>query len=486
MIGFKFSFSKLARLWFKKLPGHLHLRHLLYLILVLTCLISCKSGTLTDSKLGQPVVQQKDSVITPKIPLYDGIHINSSEILNGYTDSTSCFTTDSTRIYLNAKDSIHNAVVKLFTVNGVQVDSVKTTIFPQKIVNAKPWENGYGYKATFTYSPSKIISGVYLWENKIPMIVKTNQPKTITVVYPSNTENAYCESGGFSMYSNPIASCKTSFLRPILLSERACSFLKWIDETSYRLKINFLADIDLENFDNLKGSQLLIIIGHSEYWTRQARLNFDKFVDSGNNAILLSGNTMWWQVRYSIDRNQLICYKSQHDDTTNPLLETINWCDDHLKYPILNSIGGDFRYGGYGLNTDNGWDGYKICGNNSPLLEGTQLKKGDIVSLPTGEYDGAPLKKFDSDGYPIIDNSSLKFLKSEIIGFDLGWRDVQTCGTFIAIQKTITSGIIINTATYDWCSVRGIGGKDGSKIKIITQNMIDKLLAKQNVFSSAN
>ena len=464
----------------------INFQHLGFLLIACTIILSCKTETTNVIKTEQIISIPKDSVKTAKVPIYDGVHIDCSEIINGYSDSISCSVTDSCKIYINSKDSICNSVVKLYTVSGILIDSVKTTIFPQKIMNSKPWENGYGFRPTFTYHPRKLNSGVYLWEYKIPFIVKASQSKQITIVYPSNTENAYCESGGYSMYSTPNPSIRTSFLRPILLSERANGFLKWIDETNYRPNINFIADIDLDNFENIKNSQLLIIIGHSEYWTRQARLNFDKFIDIGNDALILSGNTMWWQVRYNKDKNQLICFKSQHDDTTDPLLETINWCDVHLKYPIINSIGGDFRYGGYGLNTDEGWDGFKICKNNSPLLEGTELKKGDIICLPTGEFDGAPLKGFDSEGYPIIDNSLLNFSKSEIIGFDLGFRDYKTCGTFMAFQKTKNSGLIINASSYDWCSMRGIGGKNSLIIKRITQNMINKLLGKQNIFSTSN
>jgi hypothetical protein len=159
------------------------------------------------------------------------------------------------------------------------------------------------------------------------------------------------------------------------------------------------------------------------------------------------------------------------------------WYDPYLKFLTLNSIGADFDHGGYGRNIDEGWDGYKICINNSPLLEGTNLKKGDIISLPTHEYDGTPIKNYDIEGFPLIDNSKLKFYKSEIIGYDFGFRGIKTCGTFFVFQKTPTSGIIINTGTTDWGSERGIGGTDGEKLKLITRNMINKLLNKQNVFS---
>ena len=40
----------------------------------------------------------------------------------------------------------------------------------------------------------------------------------------------------------------------------------------------------------------------------------------------------------------------------------------------------------------------------------------------------------------------------ELIGFDRGYRVSETIGTFIGLQKTLTSGVIVNTSSTDWCS----------------------------------
>ncbi len=54
--------------------------------------------------------------------------------------------------------------------------------------------------------------------------------------------------------------------------------------------------MDLEDYSEIAGAKVVVIIGHSEYWTRRARENFDRYVLEGGNALVLSGNTMWWQV----------------------------------------------------------------------------------------------------------------------------------------------------------------------------------------------
>ena len=119
------------------------------------------------------------------------------------------------------------------------------------------------------------------------------------------------------------------------------------------------------------------------------------------------------------------------------------------------------------------------------MLEGLDVKKGDILSLPSGEYDGAPILNFTNDGYPVLDKAALGFQQVELIGFDRGSRGgVETIGTFIVFKKNSSSGIVVNAASYDWCSERGIGGPSGEKFKRITLNAIEKLLKHQAVFSN--
>ncbi len=137
----------------------------------------------------------------------------------------------------------------------------------------------------------------------------------------------------------------------------------------------------------------MIIPAHSEYWTLQARTNYDKFVLAGKHALILSGNTMWWQVRYNKTRDQVMCFRKKEDDPIkSEEMKTINWNDSLLNYPITRSIGAEFPNAGYGLKTDKGWNGYKII-KPSPLLANTTLKPGDILPCPSDEVDGVPLRR---------------------------------------------------------------------------------------------
>ncbi|MBT1698040.1 hypothetical protein KK083_14200 [Fulvivirgaceae bacterium PWU4] len=406
-----------------------------------------------------------------------------TEIIDGYTNKMSAFPGDSIELYLNANLSGKHDV-QLYDLSERIVFSRTARVFPQSVTHQKTYETGFGYKRTCKIAVPDVPSGVYLWENKIPFIVKTRNPK-ITIVYASNTVNAYCSSGGKSLYAfnstENTAAQKVSFLRPLSLPKHSEAFLRWVVKENIK-DVGYVVDLDMEDYNNIRKSRLIIITGHSEYWTLQARLNFDRFVNEGKNALILSGNTMWWQVRYNKSKDQLICYRDQKaDPVKSEKLKTINWCEPSLGYPIQASTGTDFRNAGYGLKQDNGWDGYKIIAD-SPLLEGTKLKRNDVLSCRSDELDGAPLTSF-TDGIPVVDYQALSFYKVEIVGYDLVQRaGKEGVATWIVFKPGRSSGIVINTASTDWCSSRGIGSN--SDIQKITLNMITKLMNNERVFST--
>jgi hypothetical protein len=315
----------------------------------------------------------------------------------------------------------------------------------------------------------------------------------------SNTFNAYCDYGGKSLYRPGDPNTEAADYRSTVLSfsrynplppdssgNFSESFVRWMATQPYNCR--YIADIDMEDYSEIESSKLLIVAGKSEYWSRQARLNFDKFVESGKNALVLSGNTMYWQVRYNLKKNLMICYKGNNvDPLGNTLYSTCLWDTPGLNYPVANSIGANFNGGGYPMKVANPLNGFKIAKDSSPLLKGTGLKNGDLLNLPTIETDGAPLKKMllpGSTEIPQIDNSKLNFHKIDLIAytFSLNPNNDPGIGTFVVFQKTSSSGTVVNVASTNWCSSTGIGGVDGPKIETMTKNMIDGSLNNSNLF----
>jgi hypothetical protein len=391
---------------------------------------------------------------------------------------------DTVNVYLSgpAQD---NATISLLDTKRNKLLSISTPIITQTIKSAKPWVDGFMYDKTFSFKiPNDFKSGIYTWMGNIPFICKSpNKAVDITVIYPSNTMNAYNSSGGKSLYVPDEGNKATivSFLRSNIMYYE--DFYQWIDKQSY--SINYVADSDLDDYTEIENSKIVIITGHSEYWTRKARLNIDKFIDSGKNLLVLSGNTMWWQVRYNKDK--MICYKN---NIVDPLKDTIYstdcWTAAELNYPVTSSIAADFAGGGLGRTLPGRWEGYKITNANSPLLAGTGLKNGDILPLKTTEYDGIPVVKLFALGskeIPVIDNTKLNFYKSELLGYDFAENAVRSdelgFGTFVVAKKSETSGTVVNTASMDWCYYIIY-----DKFKTMTKTMIDRSLNNQTLFTN--
>jgi hypothetical protein len=256
--------------------------------------------------------------------------------------------------------------------------------------------------------------------------------------------------------------------------------MRWLARQK-EFRFNYISDFDMDDPTILSGSRLLIVIGHSEYWTRKARENFDAFVERGGNVLILSGNTMWWQVRYSKDGSQLICYKLEEDPIKNPLLKTTNWTNSILKYPIVNSIGEDFTLGGFGRKSQESFGGIKITSTEPSIFRGTGIKEKDVLAIPTKEYDGTFLKM--ENGKISLEKNKLPFYKVRLLGYDHTINDVgQGYGSFIIFKKTRTSGTTINAGTADWCSYYGIGGADSTRIQKLTLNMIRELYHNRVLF----
>jgi hypothetical protein len=154
-----------------------------------------------------------------------------------------------------------------------------------------PWENGYDYAPTCTWTvPSTLPSGCYLLNNnlgapyqfgKIPVIIKgDNTSADIIIVCPTNTINAYTDNLNTacpnSLYDDGITT--VSFHRPQLRLRYLNfddGFLDWIRTWAANhnpvYHLNFISDQDMDDYNEIANAKLLIIPGHSEYWTRDNR-----------------------------------------------------------------------------------------------------------------------------------------------------------------------------------------------------------------------
>ncbi|MDV6032369.1 MAG: c-type cytochrome [Phycisphaera sp. RhM] len=71
----------------------------------------------------------------------------------------------------------------------------------------------------------------------------------------------------------------------------------WLDQHGYHYDV--ITDRDLDrNPEVLDGYQAVVINGHSEYWSARAYDGLDSYLKAGGDAVVLSGNTMFWRVSF--------------------------------------------------------------------------------------------------------------------------------------------------------------------------------------------
>lgn len=440
---------------------------------------------------------------------------SNAQIIDGFTDKQSYRAGETITFFVSGFNpfGMFNQIPLVAFDGSIQVLIPGfNNMTPQPPTTSQPWQDGFGYTATNTFTvPSSLKSGFYMLGGIIPVIIKgDNTTADIVVICPTNTINAYTTSGGNSLYTGvPVVS----FLRPQSLSNYGHydeGIYRWLKTSGMinNFNISFIADIDMDDYSEIANAKLLIVPGHSEYWTRKARINFDKYIDAGHDAMVLSGNAFWWQVRYeddnyNSDNTKLCCYKSYEGaNLSDRLLETIHWNEPTLKYSILGSIGADWLRGGIGVDCGStsgagnaipcygGFNGHRILIPQSPLLTNSNISPvfsyHDLLPFATGEYDGTLVitdmngNALDANGNlidntggdPILDLAALGFFRAELIGYDkmLPASSQQYTGSvdpnntnitkyapFMVFQKTCTSGTIINISSNEWCADWGIG-----------------------------
>lgn len=86
----------------------------------------------------------------------------------------------------------------------------------------------------------------------------------------------------------------------------------WLDNNGFDYDV--AADYDLHRDPSqLDDYKVLVINGHSEYWSIEAYEGVDRFLRNGGSVVVLSGNTMFWRVSYDDDGGVMECRKYDTD-----------------------------------------------------------------------------------------------------------------------------------------------------------------------------
>ena len=146
-------------------------------------------------------------------------------------------------------------------------------------------------------------------------------------VLPTATYQAYnnwgCKSlyfdkcGGANTVSGSDRAVAVSFDRPIDNGDGASNrffgvddeMVQWLEEQGYN--VSYTDDIQTDqNGSSLLNHKIDLISGHSEYWSAPTFNNFLAARNAGVSIASFSGNTAYWQTRYTDNYRTLVCYKT--------------------------------------------------------------------------------------------------------------------------------------------------------------------------------
>lgn len=341
------------------------------------------------------------------------------------------------------------------------------------------WRSGY-YAAVFP---------TFFGERYLPFIVREDDPgsaSNVVVLASTHTWQAYNDFGSRSTYpsTSPWRSRLVSYERPYSREhglgrygafERP--FVDWM--TAQRRAFEVITDVDLEDPAVLSRYDVLVIPGHSEYWTASARTTVEAFSRAGGHIALLNGNTMWWQVRLEQNDRVLAVYKSDPADphAAGPQRST-HFFEHPVNRPENHLVGTSFRNGGYVNRIHEGSTHMKPVAERLPwtvtdgehwIYAGTGLRDGDTFGKDTTglEVDGVVFN-CDAQGRVLgpdgSDEAPLHYEILAVVPASDGW------GT-LGLLVHPSGGAVFNAATNSWPWAL----QSNPVVARITTNVLDRL-----------
>lgn len=233
---------------------------------------------------------------------------------------------------------------------------------------------------------------------------------------PFLTSTAYNNAGGKSLYgfnSDPNQD-EASRARQVSLDRPGSTpgsdagegrLIRWLEIEG--VAIEYCSSVDLHAIPNLLADyECLVIVGHDEYWTKQMRDEAERFVASGGNMIVLSGNTCYRAVRLERENRLVVFHKyAGSDPNRNSDEATVAWAEPPLNRPQNSLLGVGFTEGAFG----GGRTAYKIRFPSHWVFAGVS---GDTTSTFMHYETDAATYVDEPEGYPRVtgaENTPLAF-----------------------------------------------------------------------------
>jgi hypothetical protein len=304
----------------------------------------------------------------------------------------------------------------------------------------------------------------------------------VLISVPFATWQAYNRAGvpGEGLYwtEDPSRAARVSFDRPGggPPPERwEDGLMRWLRGSGF--SVDYCSDLDLHlRPELLRDYRLLVVNGHSEYWTWEMRDTVEGFTRRGGNLAVFGGNTCWWQMRLEDNGRTMVCYRDAvADPCPSPELSTVEWSSSPVCRPENSMIGLSFRLGAgcWGPGMASMYeDSYSVRFADHWVFEGTGLTDGDKFAQGALGYETDAADIVEVDGVPRAtgrDGTPSSF--TVLATADLShWRQHGQGGSATMGVFESGAGTVFNAGTVNW------GAELGDPVVArVTRNVIDRL-----------
>jgi hypothetical protein len=236
--------------------------------------------------------------------------------------------------------------------------------------------------------------------------------------FPTATYQAYNNWGGESLYMTSRGlsggkARKVSLDRPIArqYGNGTGTFLYqeheaviWLEEHGYDVEYGGTADLGGDN-GRIGAHRLVMLIGHEEYATMAEFDRLQEAVTRGVSLAFLTGNTLYWQIRYENNGRVIVCYKDRFEEdpmyNTNPRLTTVRFASPIVNRPENQLVG--VMSDGSHIETPHDW---VVTNADHWVYANTGLSNGSrLPRLVFTEWDGLVNNGLTPQGITVLASS---------------------------------------------------------------------------------
>jgi len=250
-------------------------------------------------------------------------------------------------------------------------------------------------------------------------------------------------------------------------------FIAWLEDHGYADQVDYCSDFDLHFVSGiLDPYQLLVSVGHDEYWSEDMRQHVADFVAQGRHVAFFSGNTCYKHITFTAP------WQFTNDGTWAANNKPAEDSFTGVSYVHANGRWDDWRQVvGYTLQHTDHWI---LQGVNGPVLGDVYNNDYNDPNQRAGligyECDGAPATLQNGVMIPNGPPTPGDFLILGYAQLDGSWEDgiPDLDGTNLCTMGLYTnSGVAFTVGTVDWARVLADGREP--RAETLTRNVLDTL-----------